>query len=211
MLAIPVPVSGEVVSTARLRARLAGVERRLDGQTDVRAREARARACAACLLLSDGTRQRAKAQELITRGLKPTTSEVECPVNRRALERYVARAGADADVMQLDKRGRPRGTLRELVQAFLVRLHGRDSVRLQYQHSLLGAELVSAGFVLASREYAYGGQADPFRLPRAVREVALARRGHDMDDSASYPRACLDVFRTGKAESRVFLSGVTLG
>ena len=81
-------------------------------------------------------------------------------------------------------------------------------MRLTYCHSLLGAELVAAGFVVASREYACGGQADPFRLPRAVREIALARRGHDMDDAASYPRACLDVFRTGRAESRVFLSGV---
>ena len=32
---------------------------------------------------------------------------------------------------------------------------------------------------------------DPFRLPRALRDVAFAGRGHDLDDSASYPRALL--------------------
>ena len=111
----------------------------------------------------------------------------------------MARAGGDADVMQYDKKGRPRGTLRELARRFLGQLGGREVVRLQrtVTRYTWSAELVAAGFVLASREYVCVGQADPFRLPRAVREVAFARRGRDMDDSASYPRACLDVFRTG--------------
>jgi len=39
------------------------------------------------------------------------------------------------------------------------------------RHSLLGAELVAAGFVVASREMVYGGAADPFRLPRAREEI----------------------------------------
>ena len=108
--------------------------------------------------------------------------------------------------MQYDKKGRPRGTLREMAAQYLTALHGRSEVRLRYRHSLLGAELVASGFVVASREYSFGEAADPFRLPRALREIALARRGRDMDDAASYPRACLEFFHAGKAESRVFLA-----
>jgi len=122
------------------------------------------------------------------------------------MERYVARAGSEADEMQYDKKGQPRGTLRELASAFLGRLAGRDEVCVRYRHSLLGAELVAAGFVVTSREYGYGETADPFRLPRALRDFAFARRGHDLDDSASYPRACLDVFRAGREESRTLLT-----
>ena len=65
---------------------------------------------------------------------------------------------------------------------------------------------MASGFVAASREYSFGEAADPFRLPRALREIALARRGRDMDDSASYPRACLEFFRAGREESRMFLA-----
>ena len=89
--------------------------------------------------------------------------------------RWTARAGPEADVMQYDKKGRPRGTLRELAETYLAALRGRSEVRLRYRHSLLGAELVAAGFVVASREYSFGEAADPFRLPRALREIALAR------------------------------------
>ena len=39
-----------------------------------------------------------------------------------------------------------------------------------------------------------------------LRDVAFAGRGHDLDDSASYPRACLDVFRSGREQSRLFLT-----
>ena len=109
--------------------------------------------------------------------------------------------------MQCDTRGRPLGTLREIASRFLTRLGGRDTVTLSYRHSLLGAELVAAGFVVASREYAVGAQADPFRLPRVLRAIAFEDRGHDLDDAASYPRACLDVFREGREESRLFLDG----
>ena len=39
-----------------------------------------------------------------------------------------------------------------------------------------------------------------------LRDVAFAGRGHDLDDSASYPRACLDVFQSGREQSRLFLT-----
>ena len=133
-----------------MRSRLIGVERRLDGLPGARAAVARSRAQAAYRLLSDAARQRAEADRLIARGLRPVTSELACVVNRGALARWVARTGPEADVMQYDKSGRPRGTLRELAQRFLTALRGRDEVRLRYRHSLLGAELVAAGFVVAS-------------------------------------------------------------
>ena len=205
-LASPVPVHGVTLSVPQLTALLAGVERRMQGLPEPRAGVALRRARAAHRLLSDPQRQREAVRKIIADGLQPVTSELTCPVNRQAVERYVAHAGAEADVMLFDKRGRPRGTCRELARGFLVRLAGRDEVRVKYRHSLLGAELVAAGFVVASREYGFGDAADPFRLPRDLRDIAFARRGHDMDDSASYPRACLDVFRAGRAESTLFLA-----
>ena len=201
VLAMPVPVHGGAMRGGALIARLSRGERRLDGKHGPQVALALARARAAHLLLSDPVRQRAEADKIIREGLQPVTSELECPVNVPALRRYVERAGDEADEMQYDKRGRPRGTLREVAAQFLTRLGGRESVTLVYQHSLLGAELIASGFVVASREYVRGGTADPFRLPRVVRNVAFTRRGRDMDDSASYPRACLDCFRGGRVES----------
>ena len=95
--------------------------------------------CAAHRLLSDLARQRTEAERLIAAGLKPVTSELECPINVRAMRSYVQRAGAGADVMQYDKRGKSLGTLREQAQRFLRRLGTRSTVRIAYQHSLLGA------------------------------------------------------------------------
>ena len=59
--------------------------------------------------------------------------------------------------------------------------------------------------MVASREYAIPGDLDPFRLPRALRALAFAGKGHDMDDSASFPRVTADVFRSGSEISKVFL------
>ena len=207
VLAVPVPVGGEVVASAHLDTRLACLEHCLQHEHGPQVGTARRRVRAAHRLLSDPARQRTEAERLVAAGLKPVTSELECPINVRAMRSYVQRAGAGADIMQYDKRGKSLGTLREQAQRFLRRLGTRSTVRIAYQHSLLGAELVAAGFVVASREYAQPGQLDPFRLPRALREVAFARRGSDMDDSASYPRACLNVFRAGQAHARQFLSG----
>ena len=138
-----------------------------------RAREALDRAVAAHGRLVDEGLQRAEVTRLVGVGLQPITSTLECPVNGAALGEYAAHAGPEADVMQCDKRGRPLGTLREIASRFLMRLGGRDTVTLSYRHSLLGAELVAAGFVVASREYAVGAQADPFRLPRVLRAIAF--------------------------------------
>ena len=82
----------------------------------------------------------------------------------------------------MSKQGTPQGTLREIAQRFLAQT--ADTVTLRYRHSLLGAELVAAGVVVASREYTYNCPSDPFRLPRTLRAIAFSEGGHDMDDAA---------------------------
>ena len=153
MLAIPVPIHGEAVPRARVAARLARIERRINSRSDSRAQDALSRARAACRLLSDETRQRAETDRLISAGLQPVTTVLECPINVNGLQQYVEQTGPEADVVHIDKQGMPQGTLREIAQRFLAR--AGDTVTLRYRHSLLGAELVAAGFVVASREYTY--------------------------------------------------------
>ena len=130
------------------------------------------------------------------------TRVLTCPVNVAAMRRYVREAGPEADAPRADGLG----TLRERARTFLHALGRNTAVRISYRHCQLGAALIAAGFICASREYACRGDVDPFRLPRALRDVAFAGRGHDLDDSASYPRACLDVFQSGREQSRLFLA-----
>ena len=207
VLAIPVPVHGELVGLGQLGERREQVERSLAQEHGSESELARASVRAAHALLCDPVQQRAEIAALIAAGLRPVTSELVCPINTHALRRYAVDAGSEADVAQYDKRGGTRGTLREAAQRFLRRVGGRTEVPLAYQHSLLGAELVAAGFVAASREYACPGQPDPFRLPRSVRQVAFAQRGSEMDDSASYPRACLAAFGAGASHASQLLAG----
>ena len=131
----------------------------------------------------------------MTGGLQPVTRTLWCAVDARALRDYVATAGPEADEVPRHKDGQSYGaTRRELAGRVLGHVQGEGSdglgrVRLQYRHSRLGAELIAAGHVLESREYAIQRAADPFSLPRALRELALGRTGSDFDDAASFPRA----------------------
>eukprot|EP00966_Prymnesium_polylepis_P083905 1942753-Prymnesium_polylepis.1 len=59
---------------------------------------------------------------------------------------------------------------------------------------------MDAGHVTASREYALG--ADPFKLPRAIRDAALAGMGWAMDDNAAYPRARIAMVPVGREGSQ---------
>jgi len=118
-------------------------------------------------------------------------------VDARALREYVQGTGHAADAVPRHKDGTSYGaTRRELARRLLARLcvDERDSdgmahVVLAYRHSELGAALVAAGHVVASREYACDRAADPFSLPRELRAVALGRSGEDYDDAAAFPRA----------------------
>jgi len=155
-------------------------------------------------------RQRAEAQKLIAAGLQPVTSTVQCKVDVAALRRYVLTAGPEADVMQAarPRRQRAAGTLRDTARSFCDRMGSATEVTVSYRYAELGAALVAAGFVTASREYAVNGRTDPFTsLPRQLRAVAFRGTGFDLDDSASFPRLGLATFRTGAAEARQFLDG----
>ena len=56
-------------------------------------------------------------------------------------------------------------------------------------------KLLAAGHVVESREYACDRAADPFSLPRALREVALGRSGANLDDVDAFPNAKLAKLR----------------
>ena len=62
-------------------------------------------------------------------------------------------------------------------------------IDIEYIHSRRTAALVDAGWLTGGWEYAYG--ADPFQLPKPIRNSALRRFGLDFDDEGSYPRAIL--------------------
>ena len=63
----------------------------------------------------------------------------------------------------------------------------------------------ASGWFTGGREYAKG--ADPFKLPRRLRNLALRRFGHAFDDSASYPRAALYVIQIQKHLAGILLGG----
>jgi hypothetical protein len=96
------------------------------------------------------------------------------------------------------------GTLRERAQRVVTAAGADGCITVSYRFSLLGAQLAAAGFVVSSREYAVPGTEDPFRLPRGLRALAFAGRGHDLDDSANYPRATRATFAAGRALSDQF-------
>ena len=203
VLAHHVPTRGELLTDWRLRGLLAGVERRLEVVGSMpRKRAALERAQAAYRMLQDGTRQVAERQRLIAAGLRPVTNTLRCPVHVAALRRYVERAGPEADVVPAGKAGY--GTLRERAQRVASAAGPDGYIAVSYRHSLLGAQLVAAGFVVSSREYAVPGTQDPFRLPRALRALAFAGCGYDLDDCASYPRAARATFAAGRELSDLF-------
>ena len=100
------------------------------------------------------------------------------------MRRYVREAGPEADAPRADGLG----TLRERARTFLHALGRNTAVRISYRHCQLRAALIAAGYSYAplARMPAEGmWTLDPFRLPRALHDVAFAGCGHDLDDSAS--------------------------
>jgi hypothetical protein len=83
------------------------------------------------------------------------------------------------------------GLARRLLDACQLRrtCNGRPAtlwLKITYRHAELGDWLLAAGWVSFSRLYADG--ADPFRLPSAIRRIALAKFGWELDDAAAYMR-----------------------
>ena len=132
---------------------------------------------------------------------RPITTSLRCPVDVASLEGWAT--SAEGQQMVLFSDGSPSGKtgaqwVRSLLTSVVTTgvLAGDGYIDIEYQHSTTGADLHAAGFVTSSREYAIG--MDPFKLPKAVRQIALARFGMDFDDSASYPRAGAALLQTGK-------------
>lgn len=63
---------------------------------------------------------------------------------------------------------------------------GTASLRLDFRHSALGRDLIEAGHVTGSREYAKG--VDPFKGPKDLHRAAWARLGAGFDDASAYQR-----------------------
>jgi len=134
------------------------------------------------------------------------TSVHTCPIDVAALRAFALTAAADE--RPVDKHGKPYdGTYRQLVTWFLAKVERADApighVTIRYRHSRLGAALVDAGIVVASRQYARPEDwgKDPFTLPKKLRGIALARFGFDFDDRAAHPHAQQQCVRQQQAQS----------
>mmetsp|Transcript_11846 Transcript_11846/g.31132 ORF Transcript_11846/g.31132 Transcript_11846/m.31132 type:complete len:192 (+) Transcript_11846:152-727(+) len=66
------------------------------------------------------------------------------------------------------------------------KVDGVASLRLNFRHSALGRDMVEAGHVTGSREYAKG--VDPFKGPKDLHRAAWAKVGEGFDDASAYQR-----------------------
>ena len=105
-------------------------------------------------------------------------------------------------------------THRDVVRAFLPRVRsGPDQrtgfVDIEFEHGRRTDVMVAAGWLSGGREYATTSSTDPFRLPRPIRNAALARFGIDFDDGAAHARAALAVIAVHRKLAADFLQGET--
>ena len=82
---------------------------------------------------------------------------------------------------------------------------GMAVIKLEYNLSRLAEALLAAGHISKSREYATRPEADPFRLPRDLRQIALGKTGADFDDKAAFPSAKAALVRPCRGAVRAFL------
>ena len=118
--------------------------------------------------------------------VRPTDEEcraeyaLRCPIDIGALKAYSARHSPSVG---------------PTINRFLRSVTGIDDdtgyLDIQYRHSALTAALVDAGWLTDGREYAVG--ADPFKLPKLLRYLALRRFGRAFDDAGSWPRAAAHI------------------
>ena len=155
----------------------------------------------------------ARATELTRIGLihRPTTRTVRCPIDANALRTFLtsplARRRPHGDYGRVDPSSRTYG---EQTRDFLSHAQyvGTDTdtgiVDITYREAARGAAMREAGHIHMSREYAKGP--DPFRLPKMLRKIALAKFGFDFDDAAAYPRAGSHLIDEGRDLLRRFLA-----
>ena len=171
-------------------------------------REAQRRVTEAGQTLRSRPARLRKWKELF-RERRPVTRKLRCPIDVEKLEAYVA-SNESLELLQPRKGTAAAQTGRAIVQQFLQHVNREPNdqstgwMELSYRHSEAGAQLVAAGFVVDSREYANGP--DPFKLRKKLRAMALGRFGLDLDDSASFPRAVCEMLETGKTLAAMFLT-----
>ena len=160
---------------------------------------------AAHRLLRDRQRREDEWLKIIRRE-RPVTCTLRCPVDREALEAFANSEEGAAVVLHADGTSYER-TGAVLANDFLshvITAGGTSFIDIDYRFSPRGQAAVDAGFVAHSREYAVG--ADPFKLPKRLRGLALARYGLDFDDAAAFPHAGASLLRCGAARARQFLA-----
>ena len=150
-------------------------------------REAQRRVTEAGQTLRSRPARLRKWKELF-RERRPVTRKLRCPIDVEKLEAYVA-SNESLELLQPRKGTAAAQTGRAIMQQFLqcVNREPNDQstgwMELSYRHSEAGAQLVAAGFVVDSREYANGP--DPFKLRKKLMaaccyRVQVRARGHGM-------------------------------
>ena len=138
---------------------------------------------------------------------QPITQTIECPIDTVRLRAFLLTP--EARVWDADRRRTLGSLVQEVLDATRNGHAGTDepqgvgTLTIEYRHSKMGARLVAAGFVRCSREYAKG--ADPFKLPSALRSLALGRLGLDFDDVASYPTAAAALLYVDREIATTFI------
>ena len=151
---------------------------------------------------------RARLHAQVRTSPRPITSTLRCPVDIGALRDYAAQPSGPSDPpADLLARDAERLTDCATITSFLASVTSIDGntgyVDIRYRHSELTAALVDAGWVTTGREYAIG--ADPFKLPRHLRYLALRRFGRAFDDSASWPRAAAHIVPLHQGLARMLI------
>ena len=144
---------------------------------------------------------RAQTHAQITRSGPATTRRTRCPIDIKALESY-ANSPAGNTVFRSQKKHQQvlvGKTVRTVINDFLSHVSSSPNdpdtgfIDIEYTYGKRTSALVATGWITGGREYAKN--ADPFKLPKFLRNRALCRFGYDFDDSCSYPRAAFRAIR----------------
>ena len=135
---------------------------------------------------------------------QPPHAALAAPLTLRylkALESY-ANSPAGNTVFQSQKKHQQvlvGKTVRTVINDFLSHVSSSPNdpdtgfIDIEYTYGKRTSALVATGWITGGREYAKN--ADPFKLPKFLRNRALCRFGYDFDDSCSYPRAAFRAIR----------------
>ena len=191
----------ELMAALQECARLLAVEQRMHVITAAEAQQAKARVRRAAEQLCDPAMQRL---EVRARKAGWVSCTLSCSLNVAALRRLQRDKGDTPLAPDPSARGRSRVStystaIDALIGAALEHESGETRLRVDYQFSQLGRDLITAGHISGCREQAIG--VDPFKFPAEIRQAAFDGMGWEADDNAAYPRARVAMVAEGRAES----------